>query len=200
MSLYVLDTDILTLYYRGDPVVVQRVHAQSPAELAISVLTVDEQLTGWYTLARQARRPEEVARAYAHLGDAVVRLGRWRILPYTESAIRGSRNPSHYGSMSGSWICGSPPWRSRNAVVVSRNTGLRTNPRPCPRGLVDLRVARLLMVKQMKGSSPEDFFSLFLPTHGNFRPPCCIISIGGIVPLGSLTIRFRKLWITPCHS
>jgi tRNA(fMet)-specific endonuclease VapC len=87
MSLFVLDTDILSLYYHGDPAVVQRVDARPPAELAISVLTVDEQLTGWYTLTRQARRPEEIARAYAHLGEAVVRLGRWRILPYTESAI-----------------------------------------------------------------------------------------------------------------
>jgi tRNA(fMet)-specific endonuclease VapC len=50
-------------------------------------LTVDEQLTGWYTLTRQARRPEEIARAYAHLGDAVVRLARSHILPYTELAI-----------------------------------------------------------------------------------------------------------------
>lgn len=87
MSLFVLDTDHLTLYYHGDPIVVQRVDSRAPTELAISVLTVDEQLTGWYTLTRQARRPEEVARAYAHLGEAVVRLGRWRILPYTEAAI-----------------------------------------------------------------------------------------------------------------
>ena len=87
MSLFVLDTDLLTLYYRGDPIVVRRVHERPPGELAISILTVDEQLTGWYTLTRQARRPEEIARAYAHLGEAVVRLGRWRILPYTESAI-----------------------------------------------------------------------------------------------------------------
>jgi tRNA(fMet)-specific endonuclease VapC len=87
MSLLVLDTDHLTLYYHGDPVVVQRVDARPAAELAISILTVDEQLTGWYTLTRRARRPEEIARAYAHLGEAVVRLGRWRILPYTESAI-----------------------------------------------------------------------------------------------------------------
>jgi hypothetical protein len=50
-------------------------------------MTADEQLTGWYTLTRQGRRPEEIARAYAHLGEAVVRLGHWRILPYTESAI-----------------------------------------------------------------------------------------------------------------
>ena len=50
-------------------------------------MTVDEQITGWYTLTRRARQPEEIARAYSHLGDAVVRLAKWRILPYTESAI-----------------------------------------------------------------------------------------------------------------
>ncbi|MGO8899041.1 MAG: type II toxin-antitoxin system VapC family toxin [Isosphaeraceae bacterium] len=87
MSLFVLDTDLLTLYYRGDPIVVRSVDARPATDLAISALTVDEQLTGWYTLTRQARRTEEIARAYAHLGDAVVRLARWRILPYTESAI-----------------------------------------------------------------------------------------------------------------
>lgn len=87
MSLFVLDTDLVTLYYRGDPTVVRRVDARPPAELAISIMTIDEQLTGWYTLTRQARRPDQLARAYAHLGEAVVRLARWPILPYTESAI-----------------------------------------------------------------------------------------------------------------
>jgi tRNA(fMet)-specific endonuclease VapC len=87
MSLFVLDTDILTLYYRGDPTVVYRVDGHAPVELAISVMTVDEQLTGWYTLARQARQPVDVARAYKHLGEAVVRLAKWPILPYSETAI-----------------------------------------------------------------------------------------------------------------
>jgi tRNA(fMet)-specific endonuclease VapC len=87
MSLFVLDTDTLSLYYHGDPTVVQRVDARPSTDLAIAIMTVDEQLTGWYTLTRQARRPEDIARAFAHLGEAVVRLARWRILPYTESAI-----------------------------------------------------------------------------------------------------------------
>jgi len=87
MSLFVLDTDHLTLYYRGDPVVVRRIDAQPSTALAISVMTVDEQLTGWYTLTRRARQPEEIARAYANLADAVVRLAKWRILPYTELTI-----------------------------------------------------------------------------------------------------------------
>ena len=87
MSLFVLDTDHLTLYYTGHPIVVQKIDSRLPTELAISVLTVDEQLTGWYALTRQARRPKEVARAYSHLSEAVVRLGRWR-----HSALYGSGN------------------------------------------------------------------------------------------------------------
>ena len=42
MSLFVLDTDILTLYDCGDPTVVRRVGARPPTELAISVMTVDK--------------------------------------------------------------------------------------------------------------------------------------------------------------
>ena len=37
----------LTLYHHGDTTVVRRVDARSPNELAISILTMDEQLTGW---------------------------------------------------------------------------------------------------------------------------------------------------------
>ena len=87
MRLFVLDTDILTLYYHGDPAVVRAIDARPPQALAITVVTVDEQLTGWYALTRRARQPAEIARAYGHLADAVVRLARWRILPYDESAI-----------------------------------------------------------------------------------------------------------------
>jgi tRNA(fMet)-specific endonuclease VapC len=87
MSLFVLDTDILTLYDRGDPTVVRRVYAQPSTDLAISVMSVDEQLTGWYTATRNARQPDQMARAYARLAEAVVRLAKWRILTYTELAI-----------------------------------------------------------------------------------------------------------------
>jgi tRNA(fMet)-specific endonuclease VapC len=87
MSLFVLDTDMLTLYYRGDPTVQRNIDAQRATDLAITVLTVDEQLTGWYLLTRRARQPTTLAQAYASLADAVARLAKWRILLYTESAI-----------------------------------------------------------------------------------------------------------------
>jgi hypothetical protein len=60
MSLFVLDTDHVTRYYRGDPIVVRRVDSVPASDFAISVSTVDEQLTGWYTVGRRARRPDEI--------------------------------------------------------------------------------------------------------------------------------------------
>ena len=46
MSLYVLDTDTLTLYRRGHPLVVQKMLQQSLNTLATTAITVEEQLTG----------------------------------------------------------------------------------------------------------------------------------------------------------
>lgn len=61
MNLFALDTDTPSLYYEGNTVVRGHVDAHPAGALAITALTVDEQLAGWYTVARQARRPEHVA-------------------------------------------------------------------------------------------------------------------------------------------
>jgi tRNA(fMet)-specific endonuclease VapC len=87
VSLYVLDTDSLSLYQRGDPVVAQHVLAHPATDLAITVITVEEQLSGWYTLLRRSRTPDRVALAYQRLADAVPFLARFPILPFPESAI-----------------------------------------------------------------------------------------------------------------
>lgn len=62
MSLYVLDTNIMTLYQHGHPRVVQQVLAHAVAELAIAVISVEEELTGWYTKLRQVRKRDQLAR------------------------------------------------------------------------------------------------------------------------------------------
>jgi tRNA(fMet)-specific endonuclease VapC len=80
MSLYVLDTDILTLFEEGQPIVLQRVQAHSPSELAITVLSVEEQLSGWYTRVRKAKDNAQLALAYSRLAKAVRFLARLQIL------------------------------------------------------------------------------------------------------------------------
>lgn len=88
MSLFVLDTDILTLFERGHEVVTARVAEHAPTEIAVSVVTVEEQLSGWYTQLRQAKGPEKLAWAYRRLAAVVRFLSRVRILDYEEAAIR----------------------------------------------------------------------------------------------------------------
>ena len=47
MSVFLLDTDHLTLYEMGHPQLLQNVVRHLADELAISVITVEEQLSGW---------------------------------------------------------------------------------------------------------------------------------------------------------
>jgi tRNA(fMet)-specific endonuclease VapC len=49
MTLYVLDTDTLSLLAKGHPAVQARVAGCAAHELAITVISVEEQLSGWFT-------------------------------------------------------------------------------------------------------------------------------------------------------
>src|SRR5208337_1253874 len=90
MKLYVLDTDTLTLAERGHPDVGRRIQSMSPPQLSITVISIEEQLTGWYTLLRKTKDPAKLARVYQRLAENVAYLGRWSILPFTEAAIERS--------------------------------------------------------------------------------------------------------------
>ncbi|HWG42105.1 MAG TPA: type II toxin-antitoxin system VapC family toxin [Gemmataceae bacterium] len=87
MSLYELDTDILSLYQNNHPITRPRVGAHSSQELAITVITVEEGLTGWYTVLRRARRRDQLPPLYERLAKQVDYLARWQKLLFTLPAI-----------------------------------------------------------------------------------------------------------------
>lgn len=87
MSLFLLDTDTLSLHERGHPVLSPAIRSRPKGELAISVISVEEQLSGWYSLLRRATQPPDVARAYQRLADAVQLYSGLLILSFTEPAI-----------------------------------------------------------------------------------------------------------------
>jgi tRNA(fMet)-specific endonuclease VapC len=87
MSLYVLDTDVLTLYRYGHSLVVNRVDTQAANAVAIMVLSVEEQVRGWYASLRQSKHQTQMAFAYNKLAETVRFLGQWHILPFTVSAM-----------------------------------------------------------------------------------------------------------------
>jgi tRNA(fMet)-specific endonuclease VapC len=87
MSVFVLDTDILTLFQLGHSAVCQHCASQPAGSLAISVISVEEELSGWYTRLRRAQKRDELARVYQRLTDFVTFISRLQILSFTEPAI-----------------------------------------------------------------------------------------------------------------
>ncbi|MEW4568870.1 type II toxin-antitoxin system VapC family toxin [Tautonia sp. JC769] len=86
MSLLVLDTDLLSLFQRGHPSVVSRCQSHPPNALAVTIITVEEQLSGWYTLLRKATRPEQLPAVYARLQTNVQFFSAVTILPFSAQA------------------------------------------------------------------------------------------------------------------
>ena len=87
MNLFVLDTDILTLFQRNHVTVVARINEHAADAIAISVVTVEEQLSGSYAQLRKAKVPEKLAWAYRRLAANVRFLARVAILDFEEAAL-----------------------------------------------------------------------------------------------------------------
>jgi tRNA(fMet)-specific endonuclease VapC len=87
MIRFVLDTDVLTLLQEGNPIVSEQYLLQPPNTVAITVVSVEEQLSGWYSQVRKAKRPDRLAWAYRRLSDNVRFLAKIEIVPYDENAM-----------------------------------------------------------------------------------------------------------------
>lgn len=122
MSLWILDTDTLTLFQTGNASVVQHVLTHPTVELAVTVISIEEQLGGWYTRLRRAKKPDELARVYQHLTTNVQTLSRIRLISFSEAAIHTyltlKRNKLNIGAKDLRIAAIAP---ELNAVVVTRN-------------------------------------------------------------------------------
>ncbi len=86
MSLYVFDTDTLTLFQRLHPVVVRNVFYHLADDIRVTSVTVEEQLSGWFAMLRSARTPQQIETAHLRLTETVRWLSGWDILPLTAAA------------------------------------------------------------------------------------------------------------------
>jgi tRNA(fMet)-specific endonuclease VapC len=87
MSLYLLDTDHVSLYQMGHPRVIQQIMSHLQDVLAICVITVEEQLSGWQRALRQARDDSRRAEVYRRMALAVENLSGWVVFPFPLSAM-----------------------------------------------------------------------------------------------------------------
>jgi tRNA(fMet)-specific endonuclease VapC len=92
MALYVLDTDILTFYQLGNATVCEQVAKHSSNDLAVTIISVEEQLSSWYTLRRRVKKRQQIAYAYERFTDNVRFLSRLKIISFSEPAIERFEN------------------------------------------------------------------------------------------------------------
>ena len=87
MSLFVLDTDMLTLLRQGHSAVVTHALAAPQNSVVTTIVSFEEQVSGWYTAIRQARDTERMAKAYDGLLQIAKTVDVIPILPFEAEAI-----------------------------------------------------------------------------------------------------------------
>jgi len=87
MSVWVLDTDTVSLLLRGHAGVAARVADKPPDQLALTIVTVEELLSGWHARIRRAKTDEATERAYLALQPSVEFTSRVNLLPFDKPAI-----------------------------------------------------------------------------------------------------------------
>ena len=85
--LYLLDTDTLSRFRLGNAAISERLLAIPQEQIAVSVITVEEQLTGWYNQLRQPQTDARLAEVYNRIARTVELLSQFRVLTFDEPAI-----------------------------------------------------------------------------------------------------------------
>lgn len=87
MTRFVLDTDIVSLFQHGNETVVGHVGRHGNVdEVAITIVTLEEQLSAWYTLLRRAKTAEDLVPGYRRMTETVLFLSRLPIYTFTDAA------------------------------------------------------------------------------------------------------------------
>ncbi len=86
MIRFVRDTDIISLLQHGNRTVIMHIGNHRPDEVATTIITVEEQLSAWYTFLKRAKTAMELVPVYERMNNTVRFLGTLPILTFTESA------------------------------------------------------------------------------------------------------------------
>jgi tRNA(fMet)-specific endonuclease VapC len=87
MSLYLFDTDSITHYQIGNAGLVQNMLRHSGDTFAVSVISIEEQMLGWFSALRQTRDDRRREVFYDQVANAVELLAGWQILEYPLAAM-----------------------------------------------------------------------------------------------------------------
>ena len=86
MSLYILDTDTLTLFNWNHSKVLQNLLAHLRDDVAVTVISVEEQLSGWHRALRQTKQTSQLTAVYQRMTETVASLRYFPIYSFTAGA------------------------------------------------------------------------------------------------------------------
>jgi tRNA(fMet)-specific endonuclease VapC len=124
MTVYVLDTDMLSLYQRNHPQVGDRIRLarQNGLMLQTTVVTVEEQYGGRLAQIRKAQTPETLVSAYDRLIATFTLFSQLEILPYDLTAADFFKQFRQMGIRIGTQdLRIASISLAHNAIVVTRN-------------------------------------------------------------------------------
>jgi len=85
---YLLDTDILSLYQRNHRQVVASIASHAQDTLCVSTVSIEEQISGWSAIARNAKTQTRHEYASLVLLNIVSSLSSFGLVPFTIPAIQ----------------------------------------------------------------------------------------------------------------
>jgi len=86
MKLYILDTDHASLFQRQYAQVTGKVGEKPPEQLAVTIITVEEQLRGWLAQIRRASTSQALIKAHLGLRRTIQYFNTIQLLDYDIAA------------------------------------------------------------------------------------------------------------------
>jgi tRNA(fMet)-specific endonuclease VapC len=87
MNIYLLDTDTVSLLQHGNPAIERAIEEHSGDRIGITVMTVEEQLSGWYKQLRRAKKAKALSAVYQRMAETVAFYSVLPISSFSEAAI-----------------------------------------------------------------------------------------------------------------
>ena len=86
MTLWILDTDHISLFQTGHPFVIQKVQAVEPINLGVTIVSLEEQMYGRLNRIRRAKSTDDLTLAYLNLNRTFAYFNTINVLDFDPKA------------------------------------------------------------------------------------------------------------------